>query len=159
MHCYGLSWELHKILQWRHNERDGVPNHRCLDCLLSRLFRRRSKNISKLCVTALYEGNPPVAGGFPHTGQVTRNWWRHHAYENSHTFTSGKLFGLSFMEVCFTGSVDHRPSSGNGLVPKMWSGDDPMKLHKYAPPGFSELPPRHLETVGLWNNWLCDRLY
>ena len=22
-------------LQWRHNERDVVPNHRCLDCLLN----------------------------------------------------------------------------------------------------------------------------
>ena len=25
-------------LQWRHNERDGFLNHRCLDCLLNRLF-------------------------------------------------------------------------------------------------------------------------
>ena len=28
-------------LQWRHNERDGFSNHRRLDCLLTRLFRRR----------------------------------------------------------------------------------------------------------------------
>ena len=28
-------------LQWRHNERDGVLNHRRLDCLHSRLFKRR----------------------------------------------------------------------------------------------------------------------
>ena len=52
-------------LLWRHNERDGVSNHRCLDCLLNRLFRRRSKKTSKLCVTGLCEGNPPVTGGFP----------------------------------------------------------------------------------------------
>ena len=35
-------------LQWRHNERDGVSNHRRLwrlYCLLNRLFRHRSKNI------------------------------------------------------------------------------------------------------------------
>ena len=25
-------------LQWRHNERDGVSNHRCLDCLLNCLY-------------------------------------------------------------------------------------------------------------------------
>ena len=28
--------------QWRHNECNGVSNHRRLNCLLSRLFRRRS---------------------------------------------------------------------------------------------------------------------
>ena len=32
-------------LQWRHNERDGVSNHRRLDCSLNRLFRCRSKNL------------------------------------------------------------------------------------------------------------------
>ena len=35
------------ILQWRHNERDGVSNRRHLDCLLSRLFRRISKKTIK----------------------------------------------------------------------------------------------------------------
>ena len=36
-------------LQWRHNERDGVLNHQRFDCLLSRLFRCRSKkNINAL---------------------------------------------------------------------------------------------------------------
>ena len=52
-------------LQWRHNERDGVSNHRRLYCLLKRLFRRRPKKSSKLRVTGLCEGNPPVTGGFP----------------------------------------------------------------------------------------------
>ena len=32
-------------LQWCHNELDGVLIHRRLDCLLSRLFRRRSKKM------------------------------------------------------------------------------------------------------------------
>ena len=52
-------------LQWRHNERDGVPNHQLYDCLLKRLFRRRSKKTSKLRVTGLCEGNSPVTGEFP----------------------------------------------------------------------------------------------
>ena len=30
------------VLQWRHNERDRVSNHRPLEYLLNRLFRRRS---------------------------------------------------------------------------------------------------------------------
>ena len=40
-------------LQWCHDERDGVSNHRRLDCLLKRLFSRRSKKASKLHVTGL----------------------------------------------------------------------------------------------------------
>ena len=52
-------------LQWRHNGRGGVSNHRRLDCLLNRLFRRRSKKPSKLRVTRLYERNSPVTGEFP----------------------------------------------------------------------------------------------
>ena len=51
-------------LQWRYNERDGVSNHRHLDCLLSRLFRHRSKKTSKFRVTGLCEGNSPVIGEF-----------------------------------------------------------------------------------------------
>ena len=69
-------------LQWRHNERDGVPNHRYLECLLKRLFRRRSKKTSKLRVTGLCEGNPPVTGGFPSqrasNAENVSIWWRHH---------------------------------------------------------------------------------
>ena len=52
-------------LKWRHNERYGVSNHRRLDCLLNRLFRRRSKKTSNLRVTGLYGGNSPVTGEFP----------------------------------------------------------------------------------------------
>ena len=60
-------------LQCRHNEHDGVSNHRRLDCLLKRLVRRRSKKTSKLHVTGLCVGNPPpVTSGFPHKGPVTR---------------------------------------------------------------------------------------
>ena len=69
-------------LQWRHNERDGVPNHRYLECLLKRLFRRRSKKTSKLRVTGLCQGNPPVTGGFPSqrasNAENVSFWWRHH---------------------------------------------------------------------------------
>ena len=55
-------------LQWRHNERFGVSHHQRLECLLSRLFRRRPKKASKLRVTGLCEGNPPVTGGFHSQG-------------------------------------------------------------------------------------------
>ena len=70
-------------LQWRHNGRDGASNHQPVHCLLNRLFRRRSKKTSKLCVTGLCAGNSPVTGEFP--AQMASNaenvsiWWRHHA--------------------------------------------------------------------------------
>ena len=40
-------------LQWRHNEHDSVSNHQPHDCLLNRLFGRRSKKTPKLRVTGL----------------------------------------------------------------------------------------------------------
>ena len=71
------------LLQWRHNERGSVSNHQPPDCLLNRLFRRRSKKTSKLRVTGLCAGNSPGTGEFP--AQMASNaenvsiWWRHHA--------------------------------------------------------------------------------
>ena len=78
-----LIWpSLISALQRRHNGRDGVSNHQPYDCLLNRLFRRRSKKTSKLRVTGLCAGNSPVTGEFP--AQMASNaenvsiWWRHH---------------------------------------------------------------------------------
>ena len=88
------SYSRRTPLRWRHNERDGVSNHQPHDCLLSRLFRRRSKKTLKLRVTGLCEGNSSVTGEFP--TQRARNaenvsiWWHHHAFVccvKTHTFT------------------------------------------------------------------------
>ena len=49
---YQSCYEAH-ILQWRHNGRDGVSDHQPHDCLLNRLFRRRSTKTSQLRVTGL----------------------------------------------------------------------------------------------------------
>ena len=54
-------------LRWRHNGRDGVSNHQPHDCLLNRLFGRRSKQPSKLRVTGLCVGNSPGTGEIPRT--------------------------------------------------------------------------------------------
>ena len=48
------------------------------DCLLNRLFRRRSKKTPKLPVTGLCEGNSPVAQRDSNAENVSI-WWRHHA--------------------------------------------------------------------------------
>ena len=49
--------DIHKRLQLRHNERDDVSNYQPQNCLLNRLFRRRSKKTSKLRITGLCVGN------------------------------------------------------------------------------------------------------
>ena len=86
VHEWSVSCELRcnvkKTLRWRHNEHDSVSNHQPHDCLLNRLFRRRSKKTSKLDVTGLCAGNSSGTGEF--SAQMTSNaenasiWWRHH---------------------------------------------------------------------------------
>ena len=49
-------------LRWRRNGRDSVSNHQPHDCLLNRLFRRRSKKTSKLRVTGLCARNSRTNG-------------------------------------------------------------------------------------------------
>ena len=83
-----FKWNMiffHQTLQWRHDELVGVSNHQRLDCLLNRLFRRRSKKTSKLRFPCLCEGNSPVTTGdrwIPRAkGKLRGNisiCWRHH---------------------------------------------------------------------------------
>ena len=72
-------------LRWRHNGCDSVSNHQPHDCLLNRLFRRRSKKTSKLRVTGLCAGNSPETGEFPaqmaSDAENVSIWWRHHVKE------------------------------------------------------------------------------
>ena len=70
-HWNRISRHTWNPFQWHHYGCDGVLNHRPHDCLLNRLFRRRSKKTSKLHVTGPCEGNSPVAGEFP--GQMASN--------------------------------------------------------------------------------------
>ena len=69
-------------LQCCHNERDGVANQQPHDCLLKRLFKRKSKKTPKLRVTGLCEGNSPMTGEFPtqrtSNAENVSTWLRHH---------------------------------------------------------------------------------
>ena len=73
-------WSLH----WRHNDHGGVSNHQPHDCLLNRLFRRRSKKTSKLRVTGLCMENSTGIGEFPvqraSNAENISIWWRHHEW-------------------------------------------------------------------------------
>ena len=76
------SFSHDRALQWRHNERGGVSNHKLHDCLLNRLFRHKWKKTSKLCVNSLCEGNSWVTGEFPtqraSNAEDVYIWWRRH---------------------------------------------------------------------------------
>ena len=81
-----------KSVQLRHNEHD---------CLLNGFFRRRTKKTSKLCVTGLCEGNPPLTGGFSSQrasrAENVSIWWRHHETDvDTYFATTGATAALSF---------------------------------------------------------------
>ena len=82
---YDCVWTCdHFSLQWRRNQHHGVSNHRRLNCLLNRLFKRRSKKTSKLRVTGLCKSNSPVTGEFPtqraSNAENVSIWWCHHGH-------------------------------------------------------------------------------
>ena len=86
--------QLIRTLRWRHNDHAGVSNHQPHGCLLNRLFRRKSKETSKLRVTGLCVGNSPGTGEFPaQMASYAENvsiWWRHHDLDRP-DFCSFKL--------------------------------------------------------------------
>ena len=120
-------------LQWHHNGHDGVSNHQPHHCLLNRLFGRRSKKTSNLCVTGLCVGNWPGTDEFP--AQMASNaenisiWWRHHhdhcLYKTCIWRTSHEIvaffYHVSFCRSCvtsyqwFTGHIHVRITSGVAL--------------------------------------------
>ena len=73
-------------LQWRHNERYGVWNHQRLDCLLKRLFRRRSKKTSKLRVTGVwgeFTGYQWIPAQMTSNAENVSIWWRLHNFAST----------------------------------------------------------------------------
>ena len=77
-----MKAHLWRTLQWRHKGRDSVSNHQPRDCLLNRLFRRRSKKTSKHPVIGLCAGNSPLTGEFPaqmaSDAENASIWWPQH---------------------------------------------------------------------------------
>ena len=103
---YSHKWqEMIKSLEWRQNWCDSVSNHQPHSCLLNRLFRRRSKETSKLRATGPCAGNSPVTGEFP--AQRASNvenvsmWWRHQAQCVFSVFIGCSPFTMDTYEVYF----------------------------------------------------------
>ena len=65
-------YESNRSLQWRHDESSGVSSHQPHDCLLSRLFRRRSKKIKAPRHWPLLRGIHRWPVNSPHKWPVTR---------------------------------------------------------------------------------------
>ena len=95
-------------LQWRHNERNSVSHHQPHDCLLNRLFRRRSKKTSKLRVTGLCAGNSPGTGEFPaqmasyaENVSMTSSWYSVLCKSIQIEYTPNNYaYGLHFVVLC-----------------------------------------------------------
>ena len=142
----------------------GVSNHQPHDCLLSRLFRRRSKKISKLRVTGLCEGNSPGTGEFP--AQMASNaenvsiWWRHYALfqrkpyvschllttlgpnQNNRHFVDG-IFKCIFLHGKYFISFPRDPTGINPALDQamsfIWTNEDPVHRCIYASFDINEL--------------------
>ena len=74
-----VTCDIQIALQWRNNGRNSVSSHQPHDCLLNRLFRRKSKKTSKLRIAGLCAANSPGTSEFP--TQMASNadnvsiWW------------------------------------------------------------------------------------
>ena len=70
------SWQWHfeycSLWQWRHNQRDGVSKHQPYDCLLNRLFRRRSRKHQSSASLAFVRGVHRWPVNSLHKGPATR---------------------------------------------------------------------------------------
>ena len=68
----------------------------------------RSKKTSMLRVTGLYEGNPPVTGGFPSqrasNAENVSIWWRHHDLHGSRCVLLVMDNSTLFLRDSFTGT-------------------------------------------------------
>ena len=74
-YCPETAWWVcfyFSALQWRHSCRGGVSNHQPHDCLLNRLFRRRSKKHQSSASLALVWGIHRWPVNSPHKWPLTR---------------------------------------------------------------------------------------
>ena len=87
-----LTIDLFMSLQLRYNERDGVSYHQPLDCLLDRLFRRRSKKIFK------------GPRHWPLLGEFTGDRWQRASNAETVSILMTSTCGSSFPVICPQGS-------------------------------------------------------
>ena len=72
---FDMSQQPYSSLQWGQNQRHGVSNHQPHDCLLKRLFRRRSKKDQSSASLAFVRGIRRWPVNYTHKGPVTRKMY------------------------------------------------------------------------------------
>ena len=146
-------------LQWRHDERDCVSNHRFLRCLLNCCFRCRSKNTSKLRVSALCAGNSPVTGEFPaqkfSNAENVSILWRHHGVNWVYPMT----YSHSFAMACFVASlvnecdtfthVLQRSIMGTTAIVIFWRCTGKVTMDVFSTPDPCEVTADHAKGITL----------
>ena len=152
-------------LQWHQNGRDGISKHQLHDCLLSSLFRQRSKKLSQLWVTGVCAGNLPITEEFPaqraSNAENVSIRWRQHAktkhywsYVRKPTIISGlplqrtSNLGSVLMSLCHDAGIVTL-GSHSGVSVRRASGQDSCseepgrlatpQLRNWRAPGF--VPP------------------
>ena len=114
--CFILIQILLELVSWhrRHNDYGGVSNHQPRGCLLKRLFRRKSKETSKLRVTGLCVGNSPGPVNSPHKGPVTRKMFPFDDFIMSQGPIDNKLLLVQVIAWC------NRPRSEDFVFSVIW---------------------------------------
>ena len=92
-------------LQWHHNWRDGISNHKRLDCLLNRLFRLRSQKHQSSASLAFVRGIHWGPVNSRHKGPVTRKMF---PFDDVIMHTGQKIadFGLNLVLPDCNSSLD-----------------------------------------------------
>ena len=155
---------IHNSLRCRHNGRNGVSNHQLHDCLLNRLFRRRSKKTSKLRVTSLCAGNSPGTGAFP--AQMASNaknvsiWWRHHVNDSPSVFIPWirrlAITFLSFLSYRFFEDIRKlsKTTEKNSLTTLIAKFMGPA----WGPSGTDRTQVGPIMNFGIWTIFVCNWL-
>ena len=100
IHCnINLHLKINITLQWRHNGRESVSNHQPHECLLNRLFRRRSKKTSKLRVTGFVRGIHRGPVNSPHKWPVTRKMFPYDDVIITSVYLHWELFMVAALSV------------------------------------------------------------
>ena len=94
-------------LQWRQNDRDSVPNHQPQNCLLNRVFMRRSKKPSQPSITGLGIHRWPAQRA---SSAVNNSiYWRHHVIRNTHQkdiIRGNRYTGLAIFQSHFDSCIN-----------------------------------------------------
>ena len=127
------------------------------------MFRCRSKKTSRLRVTGLFEGNPPMTGGFPsQKASNTENvsiWWCHHDFRIVITESQNYVYEIFGYYYYVPGKLSiHLRAKNNQQNAQEWAftslelsynitNCEPIEISTYWMKAFIELSPPYLRNI------------